>query len=327
MDLSFTAEELAFRDEARRFFRTEIPQSIRDKVAEGEGLTRDDMITSQRILNARGWATVNWPVQWGGQDWSPVQVYMYQDEMQQANVPTPIGFNVTMVGPVIAQFGSDEQKQQFLPKTANADIFWCQGFSEPGSGSDLASLRTRAERKGDKYIINGQKIWTTLAQYADWIFCLVRTDPAAKKQEGISFILVDMKTPGITVRPDRHHRRRPRGERGVLRQRRSARREPGRPGEQGLGLRQVPAGQRAHRHRPGRRLEGEGGAHQGTRVDGARRRSAVDRGPALPREARRGGSGAEGAGDDAVARRGRRTQAREGQAEPGLVDPEAEGLA
>ncbi len=145
--------------------------------------------------------TVNWPVQWGGQDWSPVQVYLYQDEMQQANVPTPIGFNVTMVGPVIAQFGNDAQKQHFLPKTANADIFWCQGFSEPGSGSDLASLRTKAERKGDKYIINGQKIWTTLAQYADWIFCLVRTDPAAKKQEGISFILVDMKTSGITVRP------------------------------------------------------------------------------------------------------------------------------
>jgi pimeloyl-CoA dehydrogenase large subunit len=201
MDLAFTAEELAFRDEARRFFRSEIPQSIRDKVAEGEGLTRDDMITSQRILNARGWATPNWPVQWGGQAWSPVQVYMYQDEMQQAHAPSPIGFNVTMVGPVIAQFGSEEQKQHFLPKTANADIFWCQGFSEPGSGSDLASLRTRAERKGDKYVINGQKIWTTLAQYADWIFCLVRTDPAAKKQEGISFILVDMKTPGITVRP------------------------------------------------------------------------------------------------------------------------------
>src|ERR1700735_1471730 len=201
MDLAFTPEELAFRDEARKFFRSEIPQSIRDKVAEGEGLTRDDMITSQRILNARGWATVNWPVAWGGQAWSPVQIYLYQDEMQQANVPTPIGFNVTMVGPVIAQFGNDEQKQHFLPKTANADIFWCQGFSEPGSGSDLASLRTKAERKGDKYIINGQKIWTTLAQYADWIFCLVRTDPAAKKQEGISFILIDMKSPGITVRP------------------------------------------------------------------------------------------------------------------------------
>ena len=201
MDLSFTPEELAFREEARRFFRTQIPQSIRDKVAEGEGLTRDDMITSQRILNKHGWAVVNWPVEWGGKDWSPVQVYLYQDEMQQANVPTPIAFNVSMVGPVIAQFGSQAQKERFLPATANADIFWCQGFSEPGSGSDLASLRTKAERRGDSYVVNGQKIWTTLAQYADWIFCLVRTDPAAKKQEGISFLLIDMKTPGITVRP------------------------------------------------------------------------------------------------------------------------------
>ncbi len=182
-------------------FAAKFPNSIRAKVAEGEGLTRDDMITSQRILNARGWATVNWPVEWGGKDWSPIQVYLYQDEMQQADVPAPIPFNVSMVGPVIAQFGSQEIKQRFLPATANADIFWCQGFSEPGSGSDLASLRTKAERKGDKYIVNGQKIWTTLAQYADWIFCLVRTDPAAKQQEGISFILIDMKSPGITVRP------------------------------------------------------------------------------------------------------------------------------
>jgi len=201
MDLNFTAEELAFRDEARHFFRTAIPESIRAKVAEGEGLSRDDMILSQRTLNQHGWATPNWPVEWGGKAWSPVQVYLYQDEMQQANVPSPIAFNVTMVGPVIAQFGNDAQKQHFLPKTANADIFWCQGFSEPGAGSDLASLRTKAERNGDKYVINGQKTWTTLAQYADWIFCLCRTDAAAKKQEGISFILVDMKTPGITVRP------------------------------------------------------------------------------------------------------------------------------
>ena len=201
MDLNFTAEELAFREEARHFFHTAIPESIRAKVAEGEGLTKDDMVTSQRILNQHGWCTVNWPVEWGGKDWSPVQVYLYQDEMQQANVPSPIAFNVSMVGPVIAQFGNQEQKQRFLPATANADIFWCQGFSEPGSGSDLASLRTRAERKGDRYVVNGQKIWTTLAQYADWIFCLVRTDTAAKQQEGISFLLIDMKTPGITVRP------------------------------------------------------------------------------------------------------------------------------
>ena len=201
MDLNFTSEEIAFRDEARKFFRTAIPPSIRAKGAEGEGLTRDDMITAQRILNARGWATVNWPVEWGGQDWSSVQVYLYQDEMQQADCPTPIAFNVSMVGPVIAQFGSQEIKQRFLPATANADIFWCQGFSEPGSGSDLASLRTKAERVGDKYVVNGQKIWTTLAQYADWIFCLVRTDPTAKAQEGISFLLIDIKTPGITIRP------------------------------------------------------------------------------------------------------------------------------
>jgi pimeloyl-CoA dehydrogenase large subunit len=201
MDLTFTEEEHAFREEARRFFRTAIPETIRAKVAEGEGLTRDDMILSQRTLNQHGWATPNWPVEWGGKAWSPVQVYLYQDEMQQANVPSPIPFNVSMVGPVIAQFGSQELKQRFLPITANADIFWCQGFSEPGSGSDLASLRTRAERQGDKYIVNGQKIWTTLAQYADWIFCLVRTDTAAKQQEGISFLLIDMKTPGITVRP------------------------------------------------------------------------------------------------------------------------------
>src|ERR1700679_3127480 len=201
MDLNFTPDELAFREEARRFFRTAMPQSIRAKVAEGEGLTRDDMITSQRILNEHGWATPNWPVEWGGKAWSPVQVYLYQDEMQQANVPAPIAFNVSMVGPVIAQFASQEGKQGFLPVPASADIFWCQRFSEPGSGSALASLRTRAERKDDKYVVNGQKIWTTLAQYADWIFCLVRTDPAAKQQEGTSFLLIDMKTPGITVRP------------------------------------------------------------------------------------------------------------------------------
>ena len=201
MDLAFTAAELAFRDEARRFFRTEIPERIRAKLRDGENLGKEDMVASQRILNARGWATPNWPVEWGGQDWSPVQVYLYQDEMQQAYVPSPIAFNTSMVGPVIAQFGNDEQKRRFLPRAANADDFWCQGFSEPGSGSDLASLRTRAERKGDKYIVNGQKIWTTLAQYADWIFCLVRTDPAVKAQEGISFLLIDMRSKGIIVRP------------------------------------------------------------------------------------------------------------------------------
>jgi pimeloyl-CoA dehydrogenase large subunit len=159
------------------------------------------MVTAQRILNAHGYAVPHWPEQWGGRNWSPVQIYLYQDELMQANVPFPLAFNCSMVGPVIAEFGNEEQKRKFLPATANLDIWWCQGFSEPGAGSDLAGLRTKADKRGGSYIVNGQKTWTTLAQYADWIFCLVRTDPAAKKQEGISFLLIDMQTPGVTVRP------------------------------------------------------------------------------------------------------------------------------
>ncbi len=201
MDLNFTPEEVAFREEARRFFRDEFPADLREKTAAGHPLSKEEMVRSQRTLNARGWAVPNWPKEWGGQDWTPVQVYMYQDEMQQAFVPPPLAFNASMVGPVIAQFGSDKHKRQFLARAANLDDWWCQGFSEPGSGSDLASLRTRAERRGDTYIINGQKTWTTLAQHADWIFCLVRTDAAAKKQEGISFIVFPMTLKGITVRP------------------------------------------------------------------------------------------------------------------------------
>lgn len=201
MNLSFTPEEIAFRDRMREFFTTEIPASIRAHVERGEHVPREDQITSQRILNGAGLAVPHWPKAWGGQDWSPVQIYIWQDEMQQACVPPPLGFNANMVGPVIAQFGSEAQKQRFLPATANLDIWWCQGFSEPGAGSDLASLRTSAVRDGDHYVVNGQKTWTTLAQYADWIFCLCRTDATVKKQQGISFILIDMKTPGITVRP------------------------------------------------------------------------------------------------------------------------------
>ncbi len=201
MDLSFTAEERAFRDRMREFFTTQIPQSIRDHVQRGEHVSREEQITAQRILNANGLAVPHWPVAWGGQDWTPVQLYIYQDEMQQNCVPAPLGFNTNMVGPVIAQFGSEAHKKQFLAPTANLDIWWCQGFSEPGAGSDLASLRTSAVRDGDHYVVNGQKTWTTLAQYADWIFCLVRTDTKVKKQEGISFLLIDMKTPGVSVRP------------------------------------------------------------------------------------------------------------------------------
>ena len=201
MDLSFTAEEIAFRERMRAFFTSEIPATIRDHVARGEHVPRGEQVAAQRILNANGLAVPHWPKQWGGQDWSPVQIYIWQDEMQQACVPPPLGFNANMVGPVIAQFASEAQKERFLPATANLDIWWCQGFSEPGAGSDLASLRTSAVRDGDHYVVNGQKTWTTLAQYADWIFCLVRTNPTVKKQEGISFLLIDMKTKGITVRP------------------------------------------------------------------------------------------------------------------------------
>ncbi len=201
MNLSFTPEETAFRERMREFFTTEIPLSIREHIQRGEHVPRADQVRAQQIMNAAGLAVPHWPAAWGGQDWTPVQIYIWQDEMQQACVPPPLGFNANMVGPVIAQFGSEAQKQQFLPATANLDIWWCQGFSEPGAGSDLASLRTSAVRDGDHYVVNGQKTWTTLAQYADWIFCLCRTDPAAKKQQGISFILIDMKTPGITVRP------------------------------------------------------------------------------------------------------------------------------
>lgn len=201
MDLRFTPEEIAFRDEVRQFFRTEIPASIRRKVSEGLGLAREDYVTSQRVMNARGWAVPHWPSEWGGQDWSPIQRYIFTEEMLLAAVPLPQQFNCYMVGPVIAAFGSQSQKEKHLARIANLDEWWCQGFSEPGAGSDLASLKTRAVRDGDHYVVNGQKTWTTLGQHADWIFCLVRTDPAAKKQAGISFILIDMKTPGITLRP------------------------------------------------------------------------------------------------------------------------------
>ncbi len=201
MDLRFTPEETAFRQEVRAFFRSEIPAEIRAKVSEGRPLAREDYITSQRILNAKGWAVPHWPKEWGGQDWDPIHRYIFMEELMQAAVPLPLQFNCFMVGPVIAAFGNEAQKKRFLPRIANLDDWWCQGFSEPGAGSDLASLKTRAVREGDHYIVDGQKTWTTLGQYADWIFCLVRTDPAAKKQAGISFLLIDMKSPGIAVRP------------------------------------------------------------------------------------------------------------------------------
>jgi pimeloyl-CoA dehydrogenase large subunit len=201
VDLRFTSEEIAFRDTLREFLRANIPAAIRERVGSGRHPTKQDIVTTQRILNARGWAVPHWPREWGGQDWTPVQRYIYTEELQSEAVPPPLPFNTQMVGPVIGNFGSEAQKRRFLPRAANLDDWWCQGFSEPGAGSDLASLKTRAVREGDVYMVNGQKTWTTLAQHADWIFLLARTDAAAKKQEGISFLLVDMKTPGITVRP------------------------------------------------------------------------------------------------------------------------------
>lgn len=201
MDLRFTPEETAFREEVRKFFHTQIPAEIRAKVSQGRSLAREDYVTSQRILNQKGWAVPHWPLAYGGQPWSAVQRYIFMEELMLAAVPLPLQFNCFMVGPVIAAFGNEAQKSRFLARVANLDDWWCQGFSEPGAGSDLASLTTRAARDGDHYVVDGQKTWTTLAQYANWMFCLARTDPAAKKQAGISFLLIDMKSPGVTVRP------------------------------------------------------------------------------------------------------------------------------
>ncbi len=201
MDLSFTPEEQAFREEVREFFRTALPEKLRAKLRAGHHVSKDEQVEWQRTLNKKGWAVPHWPVEWGGTGWDPVRQYIFREELMAAPAPEPLAFNASMCGPVIIQFGSEEQKKRFLPRMANLDDWWCQGFSEPGSGSDLASLKTSARRDGDFYVVNGQKTWTTLAQHADWIFCLVRTDPSAKPQRGISFLLIDMKTPGITVRP------------------------------------------------------------------------------------------------------------------------------
>ena len=201
MDLRFTPEENAFREEVRTFIKENLPEHIRKKAAEGIRYVKDDIVSWQRILNKKGWAVPHWPKEWGGTGWSPVQLYIFKEELQQAPAPEPLPFGTQMLGPVIIAFGRDDQKQKYLPRIRNLDDWWCQGFSEPGAGSDLASLKTSAKRDGDFYVVNGQKTWTTSAQYADWIFCLTRTDSTAKKQEGITFLLIDMKTPGVTVRP------------------------------------------------------------------------------------------------------------------------------
>jgi alkylation response protein AidB-like acyl-CoA dehydrogenase len=202
MDLNYSAEELSFRDEVRSWLQKNLPADLRDKVANYEHLSREDLLRWHGILAKQGWVAPAWPKEWGGTGWNVVQRYIFEEELGYVGSPPLIPFGLTMCAPVLLQFGTEEQKKRFLPRIYNGDDFWCQGYSEPGSGSDLASLKTKAVRDGDHYVVNGQKIWTTLGHYADWIFCLVRTDPTVeKRQEGISFLLIDMKTPGITVRP------------------------------------------------------------------------------------------------------------------------------
>ena len=201
MDLSLTAQQQAFRDEVRRFIQDRLPADIRTRLRLGHPPRKEDTVRWQRILNERGWAAPHWPREYGGCDMGQMERLILLDETFRAPAPLPQVFNVGMLGPVLLKFGTEEQRRFFLPKLANLDLWFCQGFSEPGSGSDLASLRTAALREGDDYIVNGQKIWTTTAHMADWVFALVRTDGSAKKQNGISFLLIDLRTPGITIRP------------------------------------------------------------------------------------------------------------------------------
>jgi len=201
MDLAFTKEDIAFRDEVRDFVAKNLPKDIADKVAGGKHLERDDYMRWQQALGRQGWLVYTWPKKHGGPGWTITQRYIFENTCAEMNAPSIIPFGSKMVGPVIYTFGNDEQKQRFLPDIRESSVWWCQGYSEPGSGSDLASLRTKAVREGDHYIVNGSKTWNTMGHWADWIFCLVRTNPEAKQQEGISFLLIDMKTPGITVKP------------------------------------------------------------------------------------------------------------------------------
>jgi alkylation response protein AidB-like acyl-CoA dehydrogenase len=202
MDLNYSTEEVAFRDEVRGWLKANLPADLRDKMAGYEHLSKEDLQRWHRILARQGWVAPAWPKEWGGTGWNVVQRYIFEEELGYAGTPPLIPFGLTMCAAVLLQFGTEAQKKRFLPRIYNGDDFWCQGYSEPGSGSDLASLKTKAVRDGESYVVNGQKIWTTLAHYADWIFCLVRTDPSSgKRQDGISFLLMDMKAPGITVRP------------------------------------------------------------------------------------------------------------------------------
>ena len=202
MDLTYSPEETAFRNEVREWLAANLPADIRDKVTKYQHLSREDFIRWHKILAAKGWAVPHWPEEWGGTGWNITQRYIFEEEFGIAGAPNLPPFGPNMCASVLLRFGTSAQKERFLPRIREGDDFWVQGYSEPGAGSDLASLKMRAERQGDHYLVNGQKIWTTLGHYGDWIFCLVRTDPTVeKRQEGISFLLVDMKTSGITVRP------------------------------------------------------------------------------------------------------------------------------
>ncbi len=201
MQLELSDEDRAFREEMRDFFTTKVPEEIRDAVEQGLELSKEQIVASQQALNAAGLAVPHWPEQYGGRGWSDLRRHLWNEEMQRACVPAPLAFNTSMIGPVLAQFGSEELKERFMAPTANLDIWWSQGFSEPDAGSDLASLRTTAVRDGDDWVVNGQKTWTTLGQHGDWIFTLVRTNPDVKKQAGISMLLIDMTSPGLEVRP------------------------------------------------------------------------------------------------------------------------------
>jgi len=201
MNIEFSDAEIAFRDEVRSFLNDKLPEEISSRIDGGIEMRREDFSRWHKILYEQGWVAPGWPKEYGGTGWTPIQRYIFDEECAAASAPRVMPFGVSMVGPVIYTFGNDAQKAHYLPRILSNEDWWCQGYSEPGSGSDLASLRTRAIRDGDDYVVNGQKTWTTTAHWADWIFCLVRTSTEGKQQEGISFLLIDMKTPGVTVRP------------------------------------------------------------------------------------------------------------------------------
>ncbi len=201
MDLRFTEQEEAFRSEVQAFLAEQLPVDLSEKVANGRHLSKADMEQWHSILNARGWLANHWPVEHGGPGWSAFEKFIFEHECSLANTPRIVPFGVNMLGPVLIKYGTPEQQRYWLPRILDGTHWWCQGYSEPGAGSDLAAVKTSAVRDGDHYVVNGQKTWTTLGQHANMIFCLVRTDREAKKQEGISFLLIDMNSPGVEVRP------------------------------------------------------------------------------------------------------------------------------